>query len=197
VSSVSSTVTEAEPPPERAPVRKRPLRFIIALGLVSLFADVVYEGAARGTKVRKSFKREAEAKSWRANALAAANRGALRPTPRDNELDEQVPDWARGGPARVRADRLTSVRAGDDREARGEGVGRGRARADHAPRMPPYVRLAAHRCRRQPEAIQTFMGHSKIQTTFDIYGHLMPGSRDEIRARMDAYLSAAEAPSAA
>ncbi|MEK6276889.1 MAG: hypothetical protein AABM29_02605 [Actinomycetota bacterium] len=36
------------------------------------------------------------------------------------------------------------------------------------------------------------MGHSKIQTTFDTYGHLMPGSRDEVRERMDAYLSAAE-----
>jgi integrase len=39
-----------------------------------------------------------------------------------------------------------------------------------------------------PKAIQTFMGHSKIQTTFDTYGHLMPGSRDEVRERMDAYL---------
>lgn len=39
-----------------------------------------------------------------------------------------------------------------------------------------------------PKAIQTFMGHSKIQTTFDTYGHLMPGSHDEVRARMDAYL---------
>lgn len=40
-----------------------------------------------------------------------------------------------------------------------------------------------------PKAIQTFMGHSKIQTTFDTYGHLMPGSHDEVRARMDAYLA--------
>jgi integrase len=32
------------------------------------------------------------------------------------------------------------------------------------------------------------MGHSKIQTTFDVYGHLLPGSHDEVRARMDAYL---------
>jgi hypothetical protein len=36
------------------------------------------------------------------------------------------------------------------------------------------------------------MGHSKIQTTFDTYGHLMPGSRVEVRERMDAYLAAAE-----
>lgn len=33
------------------------------------------------------------------------------------------------------------------------------------------------------------MGHSKIQMTFDIYGHLLPGSRDEVRRRMDAYLN--------
>ena len=39
-----------------------------------------------------------------------------------------------------------------------------------------------------PKAIQTFMGHSKIQTTFDTYGHLLPGSHDEVRVRMDAYL---------
>lgn len=39
-----------------------------------------------------------------------------------------------------------------------------------------------------PKAIQDFMGHSRIQTTFDVYGHLLPGSRDEVRKRMDAYL---------
>ena len=40
-----------------------------------------------------------------------------------------------------------------------------------------------------PKAIQVYMGHSKIQTTFDTYGHLMPGSHDEIRLRMDEYLA--------
>jgi hypothetical protein len=39
-----------------------------------------------------------------------------------------------------------------------------------------------------PKAIQQFMGHSKIQTTFDVYGRLLPGSHDEVRKRMDAYL---------
>ncbi|MEK6271393.1 MAG: site-specific integrase [Actinomycetota bacterium] len=42
-----------------------------------------------------------------------------------------------------------------------------------------------------PKAVQQFMGHSKIQTTFDTYGHLFPGSHDEVRERMDAYLEAA------
>jgi hypothetical protein len=39
-------------------------------------------------------------------------------------------------------------------------------------------------------AIQMVMGHTKIQTTFDVYGHLLPGSYDDVRARMDAYLAA-------
>jgi hypothetical protein len=43
------------------------------------------------------------------------------------------------------------------------------------------------------KAIQEFMGRSKIQTTFDIYGHLLPGSHDEVRERMDAYLAGAYA----
>lgn len=40
------------------------------------------------------------------------------------------------------------------------------------------------------KAIQEFMGHSTITMTFDLYGHLLPGSRDQARARMDAYLDA-------
>jgi integrase len=60
--------------------------------------------------------------------------------------------------------------------------------------------LTMHECRHtfasvlidtgaNPKAIQEVMGHSKIQTTFDVYGHLLPGSYDDIRARMDAYLA--------
>jgi integrase len=60
--------------------------------------------------------------------------------------------------------------------------------------------LTMHECRHtfasiqidtgaNPKAIQEVM---KIQTTFDIYGHLLPGSYDEVRARMDAYLAGDE-----
>jgi integrase len=60
--------------------------------------------------------------------------------------------------------------------------------------------LTLHECRHtfasllidtgaNPKAIQVVMGHSKIQTTFDVYGHLLPGSYDDVRARMDAYLA--------
>jgi integrase len=45
-----------------------------------------------------------------------------------------------------------------------------------------------------PKAVQEFMGHSKIQTTFDTYGHLFPGSHDEVRERMDAYLARPSLP---
>ena len=38
-----------------------------------------------------------------------------------------------------------------------------------------------------PKAIMEFMGHSTITETYDRYGHLMPGNRDEVRARVDAY----------
>jgi integrase len=43
------------------------------------------------------------------------------------------------------------------------------------------------------KAIQTFMGHSTIEMTFDQYGHLMPGSRDQTRELVDRYLDAAVA----
>jgi integrase len=34
------------------------------------------------------------------------------------------------------------------------------------------------------------MGHGSIAITFDRYGHLMPGSEDQVRGLLDAYLSA-------
>jgi integrase len=44
------------------------------------------------------------------------------------------------------------------------------------------------------KAVQEFLGHSKIQTTFDVYGHLLPGSHDHVRERMDAYLAEGSEP---
>ncbi len=41
------------------------------------------------------------------------------------------------------------------------------------------------------KALQTYMGHSSIDVTFDRYGHLMPGSEAEAASRLDAYLSGA------
>jgi integrase len=38
------------------------------------------------------------------------------------------------------------------------------------------------------KAITAYLGHASIQTTFDLYGHLMPGNEDETVALVDAYL---------
>ena len=66
----------------------------------------------------------------------------------------------------------------------------------------PTVRgITLHQCRHtfaslliaageNPKAVQEFMGHATITMTFDLYGHLFPGSRDEARMRMDAFLAA-------
>ena len=41
------------------------------------------------------------------------------------------------------------------------------------------------------KALSVFMGHSSIQVTFDLYGHLMPGGEQEAAALLDAYLARA------
>lgn len=75
------------------------------------------------------------------------------------------------------------------------------ARADKAWTKAKLERITLHGCRHtfaslliasgeNPKAVQEFMGHATITMTFDLYGHLFPGSRDEARARMDAYLEA-------
>jgi integrase len=38
------------------------------------------------------------------------------------------------------------------------------------------------------KALATFMGHSSIKVTFDLYGHLMPGTEAEAAALLDAFL---------
>lgn len=42
------------------------------------------------------------------------------------------------------------------------------------------------------KAITTYMGHASIQTTYDLYGKLMPGSESEAVALVDAYLARAD-----
>ena len=40
------------------------------------------------------------------------------------------------------------------------------------------------------KALCSYMGHSSIKVTFDLYGHLMPGSEAEAAELLDAYLAA-------
>lgn len=124
-------------------------------------------------------------------------------------LDEQLMRTGRSGEDRIfgrsarvpfyastidgRAKRAWRSRNASEREA-----------AEAEGREPDLLTLLTlHECRHtfasllidtgaNPKAIQEVMGHSKIQTTFDVYGHLLPGSHDDVRARMDAYLAAAE-----
>ena len=72
--------------------------------------------------------------------------------------------------------------------------------AERDGREPELLRpITLHECRHtfasllidagvNPKAIQEFMGHATIEETFSRYGHLMPGARDQARARVDAYL---------
>ena len=97
-------------------------------------------------------------------------------------LDERLIRTGRSGDdlvfGRTAADPFSPPVIGDPGEGR---VGSGR--------LDP---ITLHECRHtfasllidsgaNPKAIQEFMGHSKIQTTFDTYGHLFEGSRDEVR----------------
>jgi integrase len=41
------------------------------------------------------------------------------------------------------------------------------------------------------KALSTWMGHSSITITLDLYGHLMPGNEEEGAALLDAYLERA------
>jgi integrase len=74
--------------------------------------------------------------------------------------------------------------------------------ADRAWQAAGLDRITLHECRHtfasllidagvNAKAIQTFMGHATIEMTFDQYGHLIPGSRDQARELVDGYLNAA------
>jgi integrase len=40
------------------------------------------------------------------------------------------------------------------------------------------------------KALSTFMGHSSINVTVDLYGHLMPGTEAQAAMLLDVYLGA-------
>jgi integrase len=40
-----------------------------------------------------------------------------------------------------------------------------------------------------PKQVQTYIGHSDVRTTYNIYGHLLPGDEREAAARLDAFLA--------
>jgi integrase len=42
------------------------------------------------------------------------------------------------------------------------------------------------------KALSTYLGHSSVTTTFDRYGHLMPGNEEQAAGLLDAYLARAD-----
>ena len=75
-------------------------------------------------------------------------------------------------------------------------------RADRAWRNAGLGRLRLHQARHtyasfmiaagvNAKALSSFMGHSSIKVTFDLYGHLMPGTEAEAAALLDGFLGAA------
>jgi integrase len=72
-------------------------------------------------------------------------------------------------------------------------------RADRAWESESLGRLRLHQARHtyasfmiaagvNAKALSSFMGHSSIKVTFDLYGHLMPGTEAEAAALLDAFL---------
>ena len=68
------------------------------------------------------------------------------------------------------------------------GVAAGGSRANHPSRGAAYFREPDDRCGVNAKALTTCRGHSSVTTTYDRYGHLMPGNEDEVAAPLDAYL---------
>jgi integrase len=74
-------------------------------------------------------------------------------------------------------------------------------RADRVWKAQALGRLRLHQARHtyasfmiaagvNAKALSSFMGHSSIKVTFDLYGHLMPGTEAEAAALLDIYLAA-------
>ena len=74
-------------------------------------------------------------------------------------------------------------------------------RADTAWKKAGLGRLRLHQARHtyasfmiaagvNAKALSSFMGHSSIKVTFDLYGHLMPGTEAEAASLLDRYLTA-------
>jgi integrase len=74
-------------------------------------------------------------------------------------------------------------------------------RADRAWEAARLDRITPHGCRHTfaslmiaagvgAKHLQTYLGHSSVATTLDVYGHLMPGAEADAAELLDAYLDA-------
>ena len=134
--------------------------------------------------------------SWDAKegSIAPKTRTSQRTTPMPGVLRDHLMDR-----------RLANGRAGDD--ALVFGIAEDRPfhanvvyrRGDIVWKRAGLGRLRLHQARHSyasfmiaagvnAKALSTFMGHSSIKVTFDLYGHLMPGTEAEAAALLDTYI---------
>jgi len=55
-----------------------------------------------------------------------------------------------------------------------------------------YIAAMSEAGKFNAKKLSYFMGHSSIKTTFDVYGHLLPGSEAEDAGHLDALLDRAD-----
>jgi len=138
--------------------------------------------------------------SWDAKAggIEPKTRTSRRRVPMPAALRELILDRRLEDPAAT--DRALVFGSGEDRPFHAATLYR---RADAAWKTAGLVeRLRLHQARHtyasfmiaagvNAKALSQFMGHSSIKVTFDLYGHLMPGSEREAAGLLDAYLERA------
>ena len=62
------------------------------------------------------------------------------------------------------------------------------SRAAFATRGPPLLASYLIASGLNPKQVQTYVGHTDIRTTFNVYGHVLEGDVDEARGALDALL---------
>jgi len=169
----------------------------------ALWATALYAGLRYG---------ELRALRWGAVDLAAgtirvreswdAREGSIAPKTRTSQRTTPMPGVLRD---HLMDRRLAAEGAGDDALVFGAAADRPfhanvvYRRADIAWGAAGLGQLRLHQARHtyasfmiaagiNAKALSTFMGHSSIKVTFDLYGHLMPGTEAEAVAMLDSYL---------
>jgi integrase len=105
---------------------------------------------------------------------------------------------------------LAGRRRGEDGPFSDSGVGQRARRRWEGQGLEP---ITLHECRHtfaalmiaamteagkfNPKRLQQIMGHSSITTTYDRYGHLMPGDEEESAVQLQAFLDAGSATESA
>jgi integrase len=138
--------------------------------------------------------------SWDAKAgeIEPKTRTSRRRVPMPASLRELILDRRLEDPAA--SDRALVFGSGEDQPFHAATLYR---RADAAWKAAGVIeRLRLHQARHtyasfmiaagvNAKALSQFMGHSSIKVTFDLYGHLMPGSEREAAGMLDAFLERA------